>query len=694
MYFQAVLESVKNMGDHDIQEPSDFLQVDDRFITKGRGSARKKRRVQHRNSFGSDSSFTISTPSDSLRSSISSLAADIEVVENDFESPDKDMIRDYCLTLSHALGESFDDDDENHGDFPQNYEDTPRTIGMDDACQQENLDNTLIEDDADMKSEGRKSSMYETPDVSAGDERYFSISDHDLSNRSNTTSAISSVGVSESSSCDARTSSSDNKVSNVSTPSSISDNQELTDKNSNVVTSEPRGSLGGKLNSDGTPWRPLPPLPVLASTSNFEKSASEKSKVVKKEKSSEKTEGSRKLPDISNLKSNVNQREFQSNFMRQHLGSPRSEQKEMAAGGDNNSSGSGSGGGGEAGKKTRISVDHAKLKSMSSLEDSSSQGEEKSKKKITVDVQLKEQLKMEPPSAKPGVIGKGNFIDEIPFADDSDEEPVQEKFYTPATSKKKEAFKVEGVGKEVKKRLLPLLPQETVQKMPSAEIIREMKKVEMESAREKARQRARLKSDEELGIRSVEYTPKVKGLLKRSTSNTPSTSDFISDSDDPSKVLHSTPVDKTEVPKPHIKSSGKTKKSKKKTMDLDLTLSERSDGDTSKEKAKKKRSLLQILKPGKDKSPKDLKDKRSSSNDTLEEKSPKKKKKTPKSDKKKKKTMPDSALEHLDKDLSELNLVGIKERFSSEKRPTPHRRHAVRKTLPPKAECKFLNFIM
>lgn len=53
-------------------------------------------------------------------------------------------------------------------------------------------------------------------------------------------------------------------------------------------------------------------------------------------------------------------------------------------------------------------MDHAKLKSMSSLEDSSSQGEEKSKKKITVDVQLKEQLKMEPPSAKPGVIGKGN----------------------------------------------------------------------------------------------------------------------------------------------------------------------------------------------------------------------------------------------------------------------------------------------
>lgn len=245
---------------------------------------------------------------------------------------------------------------------------------------------------------------------------------------------------------------------------------------------------------------------------------------------------------------------------------------------------------------------------------------------------------------------------------------------------------MEGVGKEVRKRLLPLPPQETVQKLPSADTIREMKKVEMESAREKARQRARMKSDEELGIRSVEYTPKVKGLFKRSTSNTPSTSDFISDSDDPTKVLHSTPVDKTEVPKPHIKSSGKTKKIKKKTMDLDLTLSERSDGDTSKEKAKKKRSLLQILKPGKDKSPKDLKDKRSSSNDTLEEKSPKKKKKTPKSDKKKKKTTSDSALEHLDKDLSELNLVGIKERFSSEKRPTPHRRHAVRKTLPPKAD--------
>lgn len=135
MYFQVVLESVKNMGDYDIQELSDFFQVDDRFIIKGRGSVRKKRRVQYRNLFGFDFSFIIFISSDSLRLFISLLVADIEVVENDFEFLDKDMIRDYCFILSYVFGESFDDDDENYGDVFQNYEDISRTIGMDDVCQ-------------------------------------------------------------------------------------------------------------------------------------------------------------------------------------------------------------------------------------------------------------------------------------------------------------------------------------------------------------------------------------------------------------------------------------------------------------------------------------------------------------------------------------------------------------------------------
>lgn len=135
MYFQVVLESVKNMGDYDIQELSDFFKVDDRFIIKGRGSVRKKRRVQYRNLFGFDFSFIIFISSDSLRLFISLLVADIEVVENDFEFSDKDMIRDYCFILSYVFGESFDDDDENYGDVFQNYEDISRTIGMDDVCQ-------------------------------------------------------------------------------------------------------------------------------------------------------------------------------------------------------------------------------------------------------------------------------------------------------------------------------------------------------------------------------------------------------------------------------------------------------------------------------------------------------------------------------------------------------------------------------
>lgn len=275
-----------------------------------------------------------------------------------------------------------------------------------------------------MKFEGRKSSMYEILDVSVGDERYFLISDYDFSNRSNIISVIFSVGVSEFFSCDVRTSSLDNKVFNVFIFFFIFDNQELIDKNSNVVISEFRGLFGGKFNSDGIFWRFFFFLLVFVSIFNFEKSVSEKFKVVKKEKFLEKIEGSRKFFDILNFKSNVNQCEFQSNFMRQYFGSFRFEQKEMVVGGDNNLSGSGSGGGGEVGKKIRIFVDYVKLKFMSSLEDSFSQGEEKFKKKIIVDVQLKEQFKMELLSVKLGVIGKGNFIDEIFFVDDSDEELV------------------------------------------------------------------------------------------------------------------------------------------------------------------------------------------------------------------------------------------------------------------------------
>lgn len=100
------------------------------------------------------------------------------------------------------------------------------------------------------------------------------------------------------------------------------------------------------------------------------------------------------------------------------------------------------------------------------------------------------------------------------------------------------------------------------------------------------------------------------------------------------------------------------------------------------------------MKFGKDKLFKDLKDKRFFFNDILEEKSLKKKKKILKFDKKKKKILFDLAFEYLDKDLSELNLVGIKERFSSEKRLIFYRRYVVRKIFFFKVECKFFNFIM
>ena len=293
--------------------------------------------------------------------------------------------------------------------------------------------------------------------------------------------------------------------------------------------------------------------------------------------------------------------------------------------------------------KMKIPVDFSKLKSDGDSE-SGEESQTKKKKKIAVDTILKSAIK---PKLSENHKNSPANLDNIPFADDSEDDKLngEEKFFTPATSvKPKKKIQVdESVQKDVRKRLLPS-PPELEPTMLSPEHIRDIKKAEIEKAREEARERARLKSDEELGLKDMGFTPGAK--CKRAASqesNGPSGAELLSDSDNLKGNVNKASV--TFTPDlPTLNGAGKTdkaKKKKKKSRDRDDSISNSNENldVTKKEKDKKKRSLvsmLQVFKTPNEKS-KDLKERdRSSSNDTLEEKPQKKKKsKTPKSEKKK-----------------------------------------------------------
>jgi hypothetical protein len=779
---QAVLDSVKNMESS--EENQDFSGIDDRFVTRTRGRGRDKTpcKKKYRNSFGSDSSFTISTPSNSVGSSLTSLSEDNKKYagdderEDDTPDVDDDIFREYQLTISQVL------DDE------QSEEITPRI--------NENLDDTLnAEKDLELDNELKDKSIYETPNASVTSDTFVSATD--LINLNN--NGDKSLTLDEISSCDKCYSDS----------SILSNSEKSSDKNhvidqkkvvSPVISSDTSEThaennvnnqkkiITPQCNSDGSVWRPLPKLPDHIAKTLKENSydntctsprqsstspkisrskkllqrqkkmpleigektdnvVSEKSDVVKSgdkklikldksledfkipteileqrksvqdsynssggsivsDKSEEKylNEG-RKLPDISNMKSRITPPGFQSEFMRKRLGSPTSSSgtkspssPEMKKSANTNTSSVPTDTPDIikdiSSKKTKISVDKTKLFAFNSIDDSSSQNDEGVKKKIGVDLSLKEQVRPNLEQMESKSVGKD--IDDIPFADDSEDDMLDEKFYTPKTSvKNKLDNKKEIQNKDIRKRILPVPPMQIEKpNTPSADHIRELKKVEMNKVRENAREKARLKSDEELGLENVNYTPipakkiqrKLRRELSTGTSNTPSTSDIISDSEEnkKGKILHSTPINSVaKTPK------SKDKKKKKKDSSyetLESGLSKESGTETPKP-TKKKKSLLQILKPTK--SPehsKELKDKnRSSSTDTLEDKSSKKKKKTPKSEKKKKRQKSTDVIEM--KDLPSVFSEKVKLRQNgSQKRPSVLQR----RSMPPRADCKLL----
>ncbi|XP_052087174.1 protein-methionine sulfoxide oxidase mical3b-like isoform X3 [Mytilus californianus] len=768
---QAVLESVRNMESS--EENKDFTGIDDRFVTcsRGRGRNQTPGKKRYRNSFGSDSSFTISTPSNSAHSSLTSLSEDNKKYAGDDEreddTPDNDLDDDIFRQYQVTISQKLDDDDEEYSE-----EVTP--------CVIDNLDDTLnAEKEIEMDNEQKEvdKSIYETPNASVTSDTFVSAGNSINMNNNYEKSLILESNelescekcISDGSVLSSDKNSETNDVTShkrVISPQISSDGSEISNEQ-NVVSNQKK-VIAPLINSDGSVWRPLPKLPdhlnkqqqkeqiydnasprksstspkiskskkllqrqkklpLDSEQSNNVKSSERKlitidkslelikspSKVIEQRKSVDDfnndvqysvnesieknlsvTEG-RKLPDISNMKSRITPPGFQSEFMRKRLGSPTSSGSKTPSSPELTQSVSTSTNTPSVlsdtpdiikdvnMKKTKISVDKTKLMAFNSIEDSSSQNEEGARKKIGVDVSLK---KISPPvlSVEP------KNIDNIPFADDSEDDFLEEKdqFYTPKTSvKTKPDNKIEIQNKDVRKRILPVPPTPST---PTADHIRELKKEEISKARENARLKARLKSDEELGLSDINYTPisakkiqrKLRKELSTGTSNTPSTSDMVSDSEENKKVgiLHSTPVNSVfKTPKSKDK-----KKKKKESIDIiESGLSKESDTETPSKSTKKKKSLLQILKPSK--SPehsKELKDKnRSSSTDTLEEKSAKKKKKTPKSEKKKKRQKSTDVVEM--KDLPSVFSEKVKLRQNgSQKRPSLLQR----RSMPPRAD--------
>ena len=185
--------------------------------------------------------------------------------------------------------------------------------------------------------------------------------------------------------------------------------------------------------------------------------------------------------------------------------------------------------------KTKIPLDKTKLKLGSSSDKTESDIELDRKKKISAD----------------GIIIPKSPEDDIPFADESE---AEEHFYTPCAPEKKSQprFHIKAENLPAHKRLLPNPPSQSNSAAPSpgvlrADQIREIRQAEMERAKLQARERARLKSDEELGLVSVgstNSTPTRGTLQQRQTLqqqlghqrnasyDTASTSDVLSDSDD------------------------------------------------------------------------------------------------------------------------------------------------------------------
>ncbi|KAK6168962.1 hypothetical protein SNE40_020108 [Patella caerulea] len=162
---KQVLDSVRNMetsSDDENERKKDLAltMLDEKFVTDRR--RKKGKRIKRSESVSSESSFTISTPSGSPKSSASSLADVMEnnkvYVDND-DKPDVDMLRDYTTTLSMVLDEESDNDN------PPVITDNPLADDKDTTIYNE-------DEDADNTLETNNSSIYFTPELSAIEDKF------------------------------------------------------------------------------------------------------------------------------------------------------------------------------------------------------------------------------------------------------------------------------------------------------------------------------------------------------------------------------------------------------------------------------------------------------------------------------------------------------------------------------------------
>lgn len=755
-----VLRSVSEIKEPEDQDIDHCIQyLDDRFVTKrSRSSAHKSEGLSDsdlkRN--GSLENFTISTPSNSSkRSSVGSLTEDIDLNlnkddnnaghESEDERPDSDLLRDYQMTLSQALGE--DEELPPHGDI-HGEEDLDQTLNAEDI----EMTSPRSEDFVSPRSEfsdtndkgefisprsDRNSSVYETPESSLNDqsaaelkaaaENVIETVENDFAGARKKSDVPNTVSAKDAKTDSGRTflgfDIKRKKSGSIKPPkvikSDIVNTPMMPVKSGTIIRplshrsregsvesnplekdawgdSSSCSSLNSVKSSDASQktWRPLPPVPIESQESP------------KQSKTVTKSGTGRKLPDPKQVQTK-SPGVFQSKFMQKAYSSntdsgdsstkspsptefqkpvitsqprplpskpvgnkPSEQTKTKNQTKDLKSSGG----------KTKISVDYSKL----TLDKDSGSESEKKKKRIPVATALKKSVK--PTLSGNSTTSVENQSDnDIPFADDSEDDVLDEKFFTPATSikPKRPAIRREGAGCEAKKRLLPT-PPKFEPSVLSADKIRNIRKAEIEKARKEARERARLKSDEELGVRDTPYSK-----YKRTVSNESSQSNYASATVSESEEL-SSPVDRPttvtftpDVPQMSAETPKHSKgKKKKKSKSREGSLSSVENLDMEVKKDKKKKSLLASILSGVKTPQKDLKDKdRSSSNDTLEEKASKKKKgktqKSEKKEKKKRKTL--SVDDSLTDNMKELKIGDV---FMSK----PGRRPGLKgRILPPKA---------
>lgn len=274
-------------------------------------------------------------------------------------------------------------------------------------------------------------------------------------------------------------------------------------------------------------------------------------------------------------------------------------------------------------QKTVVPIDHSRLRLGSSTETADSESEVGQKKKI---------------SAVGVSIGKD--IDDIPFADEGDSEA---KFYTPCAPDKRMQVPVSAIDSDkdsprtkAKKRMLPNPPSSKSANpgVLTADQIREIRAADREKAKYQARERARLKSDEELGISEAPASSKILSRnnitnikneenQRRSESfDTLSTGDVLSDSDDKLSSSVQSPISSAaeQLETPKRRNAKKIKEKKNHNTDKGRRAKKEKkekERDTDMEKKEKRKSLLALILPGKssDKSSKDVKISDSASTD-------------------------------------------------------------------------------